>query len=156
KGIGRAIAAGMSAAGASVMLSSRKLEQLEEAAAGIDGDVAVVAANAGQIDAAEACVAATIERLRPLHILVHHPATNPYCGPTLDVPPSMFDKTMEVNLRGPLYWSHAAYAQAFAEQPGVIINIASVGGLRTEFGLGVYNLSKAALIHLPRQLASEL
>ena len=74
----------------------------------------------------------------------------------LDVPPSMFDKTFEVNLRGPLYWSHAAYEQAFASEPGVIINIASVGGLRAEFGLGVYNLTKAALIHLTRQLASEL
>ena len=41
-------------------------------------------------------------------------------------------------------------------QPGVIVNIASVGGLRAEFGLGVYNLTKAALIHLTRQLANEL
>ena len=46
--------------------------------------------------------------------------------------------------------------QAFAAEPGVIINIASVGGMRTEFGLGVYNLTKAALIHLTRQLANEL
>ena len=68
----------------------------------------------------------------------------------------MFDKTFEVNVRGPLYWAHAAYAQAFAAEPGVIINIASVGGMRTEFGLGVYNVSKAALIHLTRQLANEL
>jgi NAD(P)-dependent dehydrogenase (short-subunit alcohol dehydrogenase family) len=156
KGIGRAIAAGMAEAGASVMLSSRKVEQLEEAAAGIDGDVAVFAANAGHIDAAEACVAATIERFGRLDILVNNAATNPYYGRTLDVPPSMFDKTFEVNLRGPLYWSHAAYVQAFADDPGVIINIASVGGMRTEFGLGVYNLTKAALIHLTRQLANEL
>jgi NAD(P)-dependent dehydrogenase (short-subunit alcohol dehydrogenase family) len=156
KGIGRAIAAGMAEAGAAVMLSSRKLDQLEEAAAGIDGEVAVFAANAGQIDAAEACVAATIERFGRLDILVNNAATNPYYGATLDVPPSMFDKTFEVNLRGPLYWSHAAHVQAFAAEPGVIINIASVGGMRTEFGLGVYNLTKAALIHLTRQLANEL
>jgi NAD(P)-dependent dehydrogenase (short-subunit alcohol dehydrogenase family) len=156
KGIGRAIAAGMAEAGASVMLSSRKLDQLEEAAAAIQGEVAVFPANAGQIDAADACVAATIERFGRLDILVNNAATNPYYGKTLDVPPSMFDKTLEVNLRGPLYWSHAAYEQAFASEPGVIINIASVGGLRTEFGLGVYNLSKAALIHLTRQLANEL
>ena len=122
----------------------------------MDGEVAVFPANAGQIDAAEACVAATIERFGRLDILVNNAATNPYYGATLDVPPSMFDKTFEVNLRGPLYWSHAAYQQAFASEPGVIINIASVGGLRTEFGLGVYNLTKAALIHLTRQLANEL
>jgi NAD(P)-dependent dehydrogenase (short-subunit alcohol dehydrogenase family) len=101
-------------------------------------------------------VAATIERFGRLDVLVNNAATNPYYGATLDVPPSMFDKTFEVNLRGPLYWSHAAYQQAFAAEPGVIINIASVGGLRTEFGLGVYNLTKAALIHLTRQLANEL
>jgi NAD(P)-dependent dehydrogenase (short-subunit alcohol dehydrogenase family) len=156
KGIGRAIAAGMAEAGASVMLSSRKLDQLEQAAAEIGGDVGVFAAHAGEIDAAEACVAATIERFGGLDILVNNAATSPYYGRTIDVPPSMYDKTFEVNLRGPLYWSRAAYAQAFAADPGVIINIASVGGLRTEFGLGVYNLTKAALIHLTRQLASEL
>jgi NAD(P)-dependent dehydrogenase (short-subunit alcohol dehydrogenase family) len=156
KGIGRAIAAGMAEAGASVMLSSRKLDQLEQAAAEIGGDVDVFAAHAGEIDAAEACVAATIERFGGLDILVNNAATNPYYGRTIDVPPSMYDKTFEVNLRGPLYWSRAAHAQAFAADPGVIINIASVGGLRTEFGLGVYNLTKAALIHLTRQLASEL
>ncbi len=156
KGIGRAIAAGMAEAGASVMLSSRKLDQLEAAAAGISGDTAVFAANAGQIDAAEACVAATIERFGGLDILVNNAATNPHYGATLDVEPSAFDKTFEVNLRGPLFWSRAAQRQAFAGTPGVIINISSVGGLRTEFGLGVYNLTKAALIHLTRQLANEI
>lgn len=156
KGIGKAIAAGMSAAGASVMLTSRKIDQLEAAAAEIGGDTAVFAANAGQIDAAEACVAATIERFGGLDILVNNAATNPYYGATLGVEPAQFDKTFEVNLRGPLFWSRAAYEQALRDRPGVILNIASVGGLRTEFGLGVYNLTKAALIHLTRQLANEL
>jgi len=156
KGIGRAIAAGMAESGASVMLSSRKQEQLEEAAAGIDGEVAVFAANAGNIEAAGECVAATIARFGRLDILVNNAATNPHYGGTLDIEPSKFDKTIEVNLRGPLFWSRAAYRQAFAERPGVIINIASVGGLRAEYGLGVYNLTKAALIHLTRQLANEL
>ena len=156
RGIGRAIAAGMAESGASVMLSSRKQEQLEEAAAAIDGEVAVYAANAGNIDAAEACVAATIGRFGRLDILVNNAATNPHYGATLDIEPSKFDKTFEVNLRGPLYWSRAAHRQAFADRPGVIINISSVGGLRAEYGLGVYNLTKAALIHLTRQLANEL
>jgi len=156
KGIGLAIAAGMAEAGASVMLSSRKLEQLEEAAAGIDGETAVFAANAGNIDAAEACVAATIERFGGLDILVNNAATNPHYGGTLEIEPSKFDKTFEVNVRGPLYWSREAHRQAFAEHPGVIVNISSVGGLRAEYGLGVYNLTKAALIHLTRQLANEI
>jgi NAD(P)-dependent dehydrogenase (short-subunit alcohol dehydrogenase family) len=61
-----------------------------------------------------------------------------------------------VNLRGPLFWCQAAWDAAMKDTPGVIVNIASVGGLRSEAGLGVYNLTKAALIHLTRQLANEL
>jgi NAD(P)-dependent dehydrogenase (short-subunit alcohol dehydrogenase family) len=160
KGIGKAIAAGMVEAGASVMLSSRKLDRLEAAAAEIGeqfgGDTAVFAANAGDIDAGDACVAATIERFGRLDILVNNAATNPHYGATLDIEPSAYHKTFDVNLAGPLFWSRAAYGHAFAAQPGVIVNLASVGGLRTEFGLGVYNLTKAALIHLTRQLANEI
>jgi NAD(P)-dependent dehydrogenase (short-subunit alcohol dehydrogenase family) len=156
KGIGRAIATSYAASGAKVMLSSRKLDQLEEAASSIDGDVAVYAANAGDLDAADACVAATIERFGRLDVLVNNAATNPYFGRTLDVDPGRFDKTFQVNLRGPVFWSQAAHRRAFADAPGVIVNIASVGGLRAESGLGVYNLTKAALIHLTRQLAHEI
>ncbi len=156
KGIGKAIAQGLADAGASVMLSSRKIDRLEAAAADIGGDTAVYAANAGDIDAAEACVAATIERFGGLDILVNNAATNPHYGATLDVDPGQFDKTFQVNLRGPLYWARAAHRQALADRPGVIINIASVGGLRVGPGLGVYRLTKAALIHLTKQLAHEL
>ncbi len=156
KGIGRAIAGSLADAGAKVMLSSRKQDQLEIAAAEIGGDTAVFAANAGDIDSAKACVAATIERFGGLDILVNNAATNPYYGPTLGVDAARFDKTFQVNLRGPLFWCQAAWEQALRDKPGVIINIASVGGLRAEGALGVYNLTKAALIHLTRQLAAEL
>ncbi|MGZ4807503.1 MAG: SDR family oxidoreductase [Ilumatobacteraceae bacterium] len=156
EGIGRAIAGSLADAGAKVMLSSRKQDQLDIAAAEIGGDTAVFAANAGDIDAAKACVTATIERFGGLDILVNNAATNPYYGPTLGVDASRFDKTFQVNLRGPLFWCQAAWEQALRDKPGVIINIASVGGLRAEGALGVYNLTKAALIHLTRQLAAEL
>jgi NAD(P)-dependent dehydrogenase (short-subunit alcohol dehydrogenase family) len=118
--------------------------------------VDVFPANAGDVDAGIACVAATVERFGGLDILVNNAATNPYYGPTLGIDPSQFDKTMQVNLRGALFWSKAAWDGALRDRPGVIVNIASVGGLRAEFGLGVYNLSKAALIHMTRQLANEL
>ena len=156
KGLGRAIAGSMAEAGAKVMLSSRKQDQLEIAASEIAGDTAVFAANAGDVDAAKACVAATIERFGGLDILVNNAATNPYYGSTLGVDEGRFDKTFQVNLRGPLFWCQAAWEQAMREKPGVIINIASVGGLRAEGALGVYNLTKAALIHLTRQLGGEL
>jgi NAD(P)-dependent dehydrogenase (short-subunit alcohol dehydrogenase family) len=156
RGIGRAIAAEYAASGASVMLSSRKQDALEEAAATMEGEVAVYAANAGDVEAADACVAATIERFGGLDILVNNAATNPYYGPTLGVDLPRYDKTFDVNLRGPLFWCRAAWERAFKERPGVIINIASVGGMRAEGFLGIYNLTKAALIHLTRQLAGEL
>jgi NAD(P)-dependent dehydrogenase (short-subunit alcohol dehydrogenase family) len=156
RGIGRAIAAEMAASGAQVMLSSRKQDALEAAAAAMVGDVAVYAANAGDIEAADACVAATIQRFGGLDILVNNAATNPYYGPTLEVDVDRYDKTFDVNVRGPLFWCRSAWERAMKDKPGVIVNIASVGGLRAEGFLGVYNLTKAALIHLTRQLAGEL
>jgi NAD(P)-dependent dehydrogenase (short-subunit alcohol dehydrogenase family) len=161
KGIGKAIARQFAQSGANVMLSSRKQDQLEAAAAeitasGATGETAVFAANAGDLEAAAACVGATVERFGGLDVLVNNAATNPYYGATLGIEPSQYDKTLEVNLRGPLFWCRYAWEAAFRDDPGVIVNIASVGGLRPEFGLGVYNVTKAALIHLTRQLANEL
>lgn len=160
KGIGKAIAKAYADAGANVMLSSRKQDQLDAAAAEIGGEVATFAANAGEPDAAAAAVAATIERFGGLDILVNNAATNPYQGPTMEVDLGRYDKTFQVNLRGPLVWTQEAWRQAFKEATDpaskVVVNIASVGGLRAEGSLGVYNLTKAALIHLTRQLAMEL
>ena len=156
RGIGKAIAAGFVNAGAKVMLSSRKQPDLEAAAAEIGGDVAVFAAHVGKPEDAVACVDATIERFGGLDILVNNAGANPYFGATMEVDEARYDKTFEVNLRGPVFWTQQAWAKAFKDKPGVVINIASVGGLRTEFGLGVYNVTKAALIHLTRQLAGEL
>ncbi|MEP1124412.1 MAG: SDR family oxidoreductase [Ilumatobacter sp.] len=164
RGIGKAMAATMAASGAKVMLNSRKQDSLDAAAEeiraglpdGCEGEVDVFAANAGDDDAGERAVRATIERFGALDILVNNAATNPYFGATMEVDKPRYDKTFQVNLDAPIFWSQAAWTHAFAERPGVILNVASVGGLRAEFGLGVYNLTKAALIHTTRQLASEI
>jgi NAD(P)-dependent dehydrogenase (short-subunit alcohol dehydrogenase family) len=156
RGIGKAIAATLAASGAKVMITSRKLDALHAAAAEMAGDVEVYAGNAGDPEVARACVSATIERFGGLDILVNNAATNPYYGATLGVDEGRFDKTFAVNLRGPVFWCQAAWEHTMKDHPGVIVNIASVGGLRSEAGLGVYNLTKAALIHLTRQLANEL
>lgn len=156
KGIGRSIAAHMAASGARVMLVSRKVDQLEEAAAGMSGEVATFAANTGDVEAGRACVAATIERFGALDILVNNAATNPYYGPLMGVDEGRWDKTFQVNIRGPLFWTQAAYEQAFRDRPGVVLNISSVGGVRGGGALGVYNITKAALVMFTRQLASEI
>jgi NAD(P)-dependent dehydrogenase (short-subunit alcohol dehydrogenase family) len=156
KGIGRAIASTFAANGARVMISSRKQDALEEAAASMDGDVAVYAANAGDPEQAEACVAATVEAFGSVDILVNNAATNPYFGATVDIDPARFDKTVEVNWRGPLMWTQKAWNASMKERGGVVLNIASVGGMAVEPAIGVYNGTKAALIHLTRTLAAEL
>ncbi len=160
KGIGQAIAAEMAAAGASVMLSSRKEDGLRAAAASITptggAEIEVFAANAGDPEAAAACVSATLERFGGLDILVNNAATNPYMGRMIDIDLPRYDKTYEVNLRGAFVWTQEAYHRAMAERGGCVINIASIGGLSVEVAIGHYNVTKAALIHLTRSLAKEL
>ena len=156
RGNGKAIADSYVKAGAKVMLTSRKEDALRAAASEIGGDTEIFAANTGDLEAAAACVTATIERFGGIDIFVNNAATNPYAGPTLGVDPARYDKTFQVNLRGPLFWTQAVWEASMKSKPGVILNIASVGGLRAEGNLGVYNLTKAALIHLTRQLAGEL
>jgi NAD(P)-dependent dehydrogenase (short-subunit alcohol dehydrogenase family) len=156
KGIGQATAKTLAESGAKVVLVSRKRDQLEAAADGIDGDTAVFAANVGDIEAGRAAVQFALDTFGGLDVLVNNAATNPYFGATLGVDEPRWDKTFQVNLKAPVFWSSIAWEAAFKERPGVIVNIASVGGMRAEFGLGVYNLTKAALIHLTRQLASEI
>ncbi len=156
RGIGKAIAKGFADAGAKVMLTSRKRDGLEAAAADIGGDVDVFPAHVGRPADGVACIDATIERFGGLDILVNNAGANPYYGETIDVDEARYDKTFEVNLRGPLFWMQHAWNKSFKAKPGVILNISSAGGIRPGPGLGVYNVTKAALIHLTRQLASEL
>ena len=165
RGIGAAMAAEFVAAGAKVMISSRKEAALVETAAAIesrfgdsvgDAQVAVFEANAGNPEAAEACVSATIERFGRLDILVNNAATNPYMGKMIEIDLPRLDKTYDVNLRGAFVWAQQAWKQSMAEHGGNIINISSIGGLSVETSIGHYNVTKAALLHLTRSLAKEL
>jgi NAD(P)-dependent dehydrogenase (short-subunit alcohol dehydrogenase family) len=156
KGIGKAIAAAFADAGASVMLSSRKPEGLEAAAADIKGEVAWHAANAGRPEDAEAAFDATIERFGAVDILVNNAAANPYMGPAIDIDLPRYDKTVEVNIRGPLVWTQLAWNRWMKEHGGVVLNIASVGGMTFGGAIGIYDNTKAALIHLTSHLAVEL
>ena len=163
RGIGRAMAASFAEAGASVMLSSRKADALSQAKAAIDGvsgdragEVAWHVANAGDPEQAEACVSATVERFGSIDILVNNAATNPYYGPIIEIDTARADKTVRVNQSGYLEWVQAAWRAGMAERGGVVLNLASIGGLTVEGGIGWYNVTKAAVIHLTSQLAGEL
>jgi len=156
RGIGKAIAATFVRCGANVMIVSRKEDSLRAAVEDIGGNCAYLAANTGDVESAETIVSATLEKFGSLDIFVNNAATNPYAGPMMEVDQSRYDKTFQVNLRGPVFWTQAVWNQWMKDHPGVIVNIASIGGLRTESSLGVYNLTKAAMIHMTRQLAGEL
>jgi NAD(P)-dependent dehydrogenase (short-subunit alcohol dehydrogenase family) len=163
RGIGQAIALTFAAAGASVMLSSRKADALAAAVAQIEadagertGEVGWHVANAGDPDQAEACVAATVDRFGSVDILVNNAATNPYYGPIIELDTPRADKTVRVNQSGYLEWAQCAWRAGMSERGGVILNLASIGGLAVEGGIGWYNVTKAAVIHLTRQLAGEL
>jgi NAD(P)-dependent dehydrogenase (short-subunit alcohol dehydrogenase family) len=159
RGIGKAIGARFAQAGAKVMLTSRKAEGLASAAAeieGLGGEVAWHAANAGEFDQAEACVRATIERFGSVDILVNNAATNPYMGPMIDISNSQAQKTVLVNQEAVLFWTQLAWRESMKERGGSVLNLSSIGGLSVEPTIGWYNVTKAAVVHLTRQLAGEL
>jgi NAD(P)-dependent dehydrogenase (short-subunit alcohol dehydrogenase family) len=156
RGIGEAIAKTFVEAGANVMLSSRKQDALEQVAKEIGGETAVFAANAGEPDQAEAAIRATIEAFGGLDILVNNAATNPYMGPAIAIDEGRYDKTFQVNLRGPFFWTQKAWNLAMKEKGGSVINIASIGGMQYGGHIGVYDNTKAALIHLTGHFAAEL
>ena len=156
RGIGKAIAAAFAEAGARVMISSRKADALEAAAADMKGEVEWFAANAGEEDQAAACVDATLDRLGGLDILVNNAAANPYFGPMVDIDRSRADKTVQVNQWALVMWSRLAWQASMKERGGSILNLASIGGMSVEPGIGYYNVTKAAVIHLTKQLAAEL
>jgi len=161
RGIGLAIAEAYRAEGAHVVVAARKPEGLREAHERLmdckgDGEVIAIVANAGEPDQAERCVAETVDRFGRLDILVNNAATNPYMGNLIDIDLGRAEKTVRVNQYAPLAWTRYAWRASMAERGGAVVNIASVGGLVVDPGIGWYNATKAAMIHLTRQLAYEL
>ena len=157
RGIGKAIGAALAGAGAKVVLTSRKQDRLDDAAAEIGGDVVGFAAHAGEPDQARAALAFAVGRFGGLDVLVNNAATSPYFGPMLGISESLMDKTVQVNQRALVTWTREAVAVGLGRRPGAsIVNIASIGGLSVETGIGYYNVTKAAVLHLTRQLAAEL
>lgn len=161
RGIGLAIAARFLEAGASVLITARREEGLRDAAETLSrrsepSKLSWFAANAGDPDQAEACVSATVERLGALDILVNNAGTNPHFGGLMDLDMPRADKTVQVNQRAVLSWTQAAWRASMSRRGGSVLNVASIGGLGVEGGIAWYNVTKAAVIHLTRQLAFEL
>ncbi len=158
RGIGKAIAKGFASSGAKVVLSSRKLPDLEAVAEEIKkdgGEAVALAAHTGKMDDLNSLVEKTIEKFGAIDVLINNAGTNPVFGPVMNSDEGIWDKVMAVNLKGPFFLSKAAARYMVEKKKGVIINIASNAGLKPGLGLGVYSVSKAGLIMLTKVLASE-
>ena len=160
RGIGSAIAEALAEHGADVVLSSRKQADLDTEAERINGlypeRATAIAAHAGRPEDLERLVGQVMERFSRIDILVNNAATNPYFGPVVSAELGAWDKTFEVNLRGVFVLTKLVWQASMEERGGAIVNVASIGGLRPGLGLGVYNITKAGVIMLTRQLAREL
>jgi NAD(P)-dependent dehydrogenase (short-subunit alcohol dehydrogenase family) len=159
RGIGRSIATTYAEAGAAVAVLARKPDELAEteaALAAAGARVITIAGSAGDPDAIDTAVKRCVNELGALDILVNNAAANPAFGPTLDIEPRAVRKILEVNLEGPLWLAQAAWRAWMRDHGGAILNIVSVGGLDPGPAIGMYNISKAALVHLTKQLALEL
>ncbi|MBP9927238.1 MAG: glucose 1-dehydrogenase [Cyclobacteriaceae bacterium] len=158
KGIGEAIAKIYAAAGASVVISSRKKESVDEVANAIvksGGKAIAIACHMGNMQDVDRLVKETVSAYGGIDILVNNAATNPTFGPVVDTDEAAFDKIMNVNVKGPFELSKKVYLLMKEKRSGSIINISSIGGLRPELGLGIYSMSKAALISLTKVMAKE-
>ncbi|GAA1831343.1 SDR family oxidoreductase [Pseudonocardia ailaonensis] len=160
RGIGYAAAAALLARGASVTITGRKAPELEAAArelgAGGGGRVLAVAGNAGDADHRADAVARTVERFGSLSILVNNAGINPQYGPLVDADLDAVTRIFDVNVVAALGFVQLAYRAWMGEHGGAIVNVASLGGLRSTGVIGAYGASKAALIRLTEELAGQL
>ncbi|MDH4058032.1 MAG: glucose 1-dehydrogenase [Cyclobacteriaceae bacterium] len=158
KGIGEAIAEVFGAAGARVVVSSRKQEAVDQVAASIikkGGRAKAIACHMGEPSEITRLMDETIAAYGTVDIVVNNAAVNPVFGPVVETDGVAFDKIMNVNVKGPFELAKKAYPYMKKRKSGSIINISSIGGLRPEYGLGIYSVSKAALISLTKVMAKE-
>src|SRR5437773_1094290 len=159
RGLGKAITKRLAAAGANVVIASRKQETLEATArefASLPGKTIPMACHVGQKEAVERLVAQTVERVGPVDILVNNSATNIGQGPALAVTDEMLDKMVEINIKAALRLVRLVVPTMIERKSGgSIINIASIAGLRPQMGGLLYSFTKAGLLMMTRSWAQE-
>jgi NAD(P)-dependent dehydrogenase (short-subunit alcohol dehydrogenase family) len=156
RGIGQAIAERFARNGARVALVSRKADALQSVAAKLGRETLVLPANMNRPEDVLGVVPKVLEAWGGVDILVNNAATNPVFGPLIDLSEEAWDKVMMTNVTGPFLLSREAGRQMTAQGSGVIVNIASTGGIEPSPMLGAYSVSKAAIIMLTKVLAAEL
>ena len=160
KGMGKAMAHALAAHGATVVISARTQETLDETAAEINKAVGAervhaVAANAGRKQELETLVEKTHQLAGPVDILVGNAGVNVHYGPISEIPDDAYEKTMQVNVQANLWLARLVAPDMIEKGNGSMMFTASVGAFKPSDTLGVYGTSKLALIGLVRNLALE-
>jgi NAD(P)-dependent dehydrogenase (short-subunit alcohol dehydrogenase family) len=158
RGIGRSIAERMAAAGARVVVSSRKAEACADVVAAIEGsgaEACAIACNVSRQEQLEGLVTQTLERWGRIDILVCNAAVNPYFGPMSGISAEAYAKIMDSNVGSTFRLCNLAAPHIARAGGGSIIIITSIGGNQGSATLGVYGMSKAAETALVRNLAVE-
>lgn len=159
RGIGEAVALGFAATGARLVLASRKIEGVSAVAETIKsqgGEALALACHTGKVSDVEALAARARETFGGVDVVVNNAATNPHYGPLLAGDEAMWDKTFEVNVKGYANTIRACLPMMRERGGGAVVNVASIAGLMPHAGLGIYGVSKAAVIMMTKTLAIEL
>jgi NAD(P)-dependent dehydrogenase (short-subunit alcohol dehydrogenase family) len=157
RGIGEAIALGLSKAKADVAIASRKLPDLEKVAEEIKKrgrKCLPVAAHVGKIEEINNLVKRVLEEFGKIDILVNNAATNPTMAPAIDIDERAWDSIMNLNLKGLFFLSQTVAKAMKGKGGGNIINVASVAGISPDI-LPVYSISKAGVIMATKVMAQQ-
>ncbi|MDK3072652.1 SDR family oxidoreductase [Sedimentitalea sp. JM2-8] len=160
KGMGLHMAKALAAHGATVVISARKQDQLDVAAAEINAATGAeraipVACNVGYKDQLQALVETARDRAGPIDIVVGNAGVNPYYGPTSEIPDDAYEKTMAANVQSNLWLARMVVPDMVAKGNGSMMFTSSIGAFKPSVMLGTYGMSKLALIGLVRNLAAE-
>ncbi|SMF26108.1 SDR family oxidoreductase [Pseudobacteriovorax antillogorgiicola] len=158
RGIGEAIAQGFAKSGAKVILVSRKEDGLKVVQDKIQkdgGEALIKTCNTGEMSDIKELFSFVRDQVGQLDILVNNAATNPHFGPAIEVDEGIYDKTMDVNLKGSFFMCQQG-ALLMKDRGGSIINVASVNGVRPAPMQGVYSITKAGIIAMTQVFAKEL
>lgn len=158
KGIGESMARGLAEFGAKVVVSSRKQDAVNEVADGFrkDGlDATAIACHVAEPEQQKRLVEETVKKYGRVDILINNAGTNPYYGPIDEMSQEVYQKTMDINLNSAMQLSNLVVPYMKSQKSGSIIHISSIEGLHASAGFAAYNLSKAALLMLTQNQASE-
>ena len=158
RGIGRAIAEGFVAAGANVVVASRKPEACAETEAHLiaaGGEALGVPTHLGDLAGLTTLVERTVERFGRLDIVVNN-AANALTMPFGQVTAEAWQKSFDVNLRGPFFLVQEALPYLEASPSAAVVNVISAGAFLFSPGVAMYAAAKAGLMSFTRSMAADL